>query len=298
MDATAVYRQVEIFVGQTTPAETHVIVRLPPALVADGWSIRGQVVGPACMYSSTLQARIPLRERLSSNSPLSLAVVPDPCFWTPAMPFLYRVEVTLAHRGVELPPVVREIGVRPLATRGKSLLLEGKNWVLRGGHEASVANAVFDDWHDADLAMLVGQPGDKSCAEASNIGVLLIAEIEPRTSSLESELDRLTAHPSVGLIILPFDASITQPAAAIARGAILVQRIAELSAAISPWAQAILCSATDPSALASFAAQSPLPVLVERRLQQPASGPHDARKDCDHLQRDLAGRSHFAGYIV
>ncbi len=296
--ADFVRNALDFFIGQTTPAEMHVAVRLPAELARDGWAIRGQVVGPTCCYSRTLLARIPLFERNQADDLLSLAIVPDPCFWTPAMPFLYRVEVTLVQDGVELPTLTREIGVRPLTTRGRSLLLEGKSWVLRGARSSSVATYAPGIWHESDMAQWIRSPSDEQCRVASRIGMLLAVEIPASVPTLESELRRLVAYPAVGLIVITSEPKLSVSIVSTARGAILVERLPNATAQPSPWAQAVLCDATDEDALRQVAAASRLPVIVERKLDQPALDPGAARLECDRLQRDLAGPDNFAGYLV
>lgn len=296
--ADLVRNSLEVCIGQTTPAEMHVVVRLPAELARDGWTIRGQVVGPTCCYSRTLLARIPLFERNQADALLSLAIVPDPCFWTPAMPFLYRVEVTLVQHGVELPALTREIGVRPLTTRGRSLLLEGKTWVLRVARSSSVATCAPGLWHESDMAQWIQSPSDEQCSEASRIGMLLAVEIPASVQSLEAELRRLVAYPAVGLIVITSELKLSASIASTARGAILVERLTNVAAQPLPWAQAVLCDATDQVALRQIVSLSRVPVIVERQLNQPALEPGAARLECDRLQRDLAGQDNFAGYLV
>src|SRR5262245_12021659 len=121
----------EVFIGEATPAEARIYVRLAHTERSDQqWA--GFVHGPSCAYSRTLPAQIPLQKKAVDSHVHFEAVIPDPCFWTPAMPFLYRVAVQSTNKGANESVAERTIGIRPLSVRGKRLLLEGKTWVLRG----------------------------------------------------------------------------------------------------------------------------------------------------------------------
>ena len=136
------------------------------------WQLTGKLIGPQCAFAHTLpahmkfasrQGNLPLPpgegwgEGAASSAPkgrskaetlLAEAVVPDPCCWTPELPFLYRaqlelrrsrvpgVEVLRAPSGMPDPEVVLQVdcvlGIRRFGVRGKNFYFEGKRFVLRG----------------------------------------------------------------------------------------------------------------------------------------------------------------------
>lgn len=290
----------EIFVGEANPAEARFYARMPwdaessPVLV-------GIVSGPSCRYARTLPARVALVDQGPGSSLLAQAIVPDPCFWTPDLPFLYDVEVQLrpgSRYTMPLPLARRTVGIRPLGVRGNRLVLEGKTWVLRGAQVASVGDFPLAAWHDAGAAMLVADPTDELCNEASRVGVLLLAELSCPTDRLPAELRRLSDHAAVGFAILPYDTIADDDLRQAARSLILVQMAAiESPQSTAPWAQVVICPAGDLDAACRFADACRLPIIACRKLDDPATV-QDARLACDRLQRDLAGRGDFAGYIV
>lgn len=296
--ADSLGRSLDVFVGQASPAEAEVFVRLPAELVRAGWSIRGRTMGPWCEYASTLAARIPLVPVSDGTKSLWRAIVPDPCFWTPEMPFLYRLEMEL-YRGAEtIPCHERTIGIRPLATRGRSLLLDRKAWVLRAARLPDTAKTLLAGYRKADLALVVSQASDQLCAEASQMGVMLAVQIAA-DADLRRELRRLSSFPAVGFAILGSHEAEEMNAAASAAGSgmVMVQQLAQALSCPLTCAKAILAPAVEAAKAEQFCEANHLPLIVERTAEPHASS-SDARVACDRLQRDLAGTGQFAGYVV
>jgi hypothetical protein len=162
----------------------------------------------------------------------------------------------------------------------------------------SVAELPLDAWHAKEATMCVDFPTDAQCMVASELGVLVVARISGTPPEFERKVRRLSAYPAVGFMELAPVGGISGDFKQAARNVLLVYRV-EPSGPIQPpaWADVILCPANDLEAAAAVAAQSRLPVIAERRLREPV-GLSEARAACDVLQRDLAGRGDFAGYIV
>ncbi len=118
---------------------------------------------------------------------LAEAVVPDPCFWTPELPFLYRAEIEL-RRGAELLwRCERLLGIRRLGVRGQSLFFDGKRFVLRGAMRPPMGSGEWGMGNDEAFAreswtaLVVPEPSDEVCELASRRGVLLVADLTPWT---------------------------------------------------------------------------------------------------------------------
>lgn len=284
----------QLFFGHVSPAEARAYVRIPSA--APPSQFVGTIAGPRCAYSSTLQARIPLRAASSGDGVLLEAVVPDPCFWTPELPFLYDVKIT-HQAGDSEDSFAGVIGFRPLATLDRQLRYAGRNWVLRAANAGSVAESSLDAWHEQELAMVVESPLDVLCQQASELGVLLIATIGPGVSQPEAELRRLARWPAVGFLLLESTGG-TNNVRRLAPNVIVASRYG--SAPVEGW-DLLLTSETDAlRAMAGFDG----PVVVERKIGSPVSI-EAARQACDLLQRDVAEMfvgeevaARPAGYIV
>ncbi len=298
--------RIEVFFGEANNAEARVYARLDATEAPGDCHLTGRVIGPICEYAHTLSAAIPLTmKRLPANiaapqppSLLAEAVVPDPCFWSTELPFLYRVEVELLRETELLAKTQRLLGIRPLGVFRRRLVFEAKPWVPRGMNLVGVPEAPLSDWRAADLVMVVECPNEVLCGDASRLGALVVAEVAGSPSDLVSEVQRLSRWPAVVIAGLnsatPLDAGIR----AKAKNLLLAQSIGPESA-IEPaaWADVGICESSDAADLSRRATGCRLPVIARR----PSAWRDDlvqARAECDLLQRDLAGTGDFAGYLV
>jgi hypothetical protein len=291
--------ELELFFGDANAAETRIYARLPLAGDAAGLSLSGTLTGPYCLYAATLPATIPLVDQGPGESLLAQAIVPDPCCWSPELPMLYNARVELRRGAEVLQRSERTLGIRPLGARGRRLIYEGKSWVLRGVSRGVVPQAPLEAWHEADTAMLIRQPDDNLCQQASRLGVLLVAEVGGDASQIAAELRRLSRWAAVGLAIVETTEPLTKEIRALARNLLLVQPASDSTSQPAPWAHAWLLD--EPSAALAGAAPSPCLVRAsaERRLTIADSSDFAAaRRQCDALQRDLAAQAQFAGYLL
>lgn len=296
--------QLDVFSGEANNAEARVYARLAGEGLPPGAQLSGRVIGPSCAYAQTLSAAIRLTPKQTPSNALepapllAEAIVPDPCFWSAEMPFLYRVEVEVRSGDHAPAAAERTLGIRPLGARGKKLILEGRPWVVRAIHNLQLPASNLSAWHAADAVMAVEDPDDELCREASRLGVWLAAWISPRADRVEAELRRLSRWPCVALAVLDSEAELSAAARTAARNLLLAQHVGP-GARLAPadWADAAICEDDDVERLAARAAPCIKPVLALRRGSW-----HDdlaaARRACDQLQRDLAGRGDFAGYVT
>lgn len=292
----------EIFFGDANNALARVYARLPAERLPEGCRLTGRVVGPTCAYSRTLPASIQLAARPSpaGEALLAEAIVPDPCFWTSDLPFLYQVQVELRRGDNVLESIVRPVGIRPLAITRRRFIWEGRAWVPRSALSAALPTASLADWRAADLVMCVERPADELCAEASRLGAVVAAELSGSAADAASEARRLARWPAVAMLLLdastPIDAALRQAARNL-----LLGRVQSPGNADADHADFIVCEGRTPDTIAACAlvVKSHCPPAVLARLD---SGWHDslsdARRACDALQAELAGRGEFAGYLV
>lgn len=230
----------------------------------------------------------------------SMAIVADPCLWTPQLPMLYEVQVELRQDDRVISRTNRPLAIRMFGPRGRDFNLAGKRWVLRGVRRSLLPDAPLAAWRETGAAMLVAAPDDTLADEAARLGVPLVALVRAESiNDLRAELSRLARFPSVVIAVidaaaeLPSDVPLTAPNILLAASC----RDEDAPSPLPPWANVLLCESTDAVKLARAASGRPFPVIALR----PEEGTADlatARRTCDILQRDLASHVDLAGYAV
>jgi hypothetical protein len=292
IDSAEFDRNLEVFFGRTSDAVAYVYARLP-GVPADGTcQLVGSLTGPHCQYAETLPAKSLLVDRGPGASLLAAAAVPEPCFWSPEMPHLYEVEVELRQGDRVLATAKRLFGFRNLGAAGGKLIYDAKRWVLRAVMADEVATGELADWRESITAMLVANPSDALCEQASRVGVLLVAEV---THADRAELLRLARWPAVGIVILP--ANVQEIADSGGHNLLLAKRFTSI-AAIKPTqgVGAALLEITGNEDVLMHEANGM--ALIACRPGGPFANVAAGRAACDRLQRDLAGKGDWSGYIV
>jgi hypothetical protein len=285
--------QLEVFFGEATIAQARVYARLRRGNWPADAKLTGTFTGPTCPYADTLPATYRFLDRGPGDTFLAETVVPDPCFWTPRMPYLYQVEIELRQGGVVLARASRPFAIRPLGVKGKNLLFEGKRWVLRGGIANQVNEIDLAAWHDAEVAMLLHDvPDEKLLALASKIGVLLV--VSP--SRQIDDARRLARHAAVGLIVLPLDSTNGPEIAKIAPNLVRTSIGGTMLDMLPSGIQVVMPAAITPDHLPEILNRFEGPVIPARCGVY--RDPQEVRAACDRLQRELAPFGDFAGYIA
>jgi hypothetical protein len=288
--------RLELFFGEATDTVAHVYARLLGSQPNDHLQLTGTLKGPSCRYARTLQASFSLVDRGPGNSVLAETIVPDPCFWTPEMPQLYQADVQLRQRGDILARTSRIFAFRRLGANGRKLLFDGKGCVLRAVSRDEVPATELSQWRELDAAMLVRDPDEKLCEEASRVGVLLVASVDPPASDWAGEICRLSRWPAVGMVVSLGGAALDPDD--LNHNLLLAERFRpENPIAPAAWADAVVCDMANPDTWAARTADCKLPIIAARPAAKPRSL-MEARALCDLLQRDLADQGEIAGYIV
>jgi hypothetical protein len=285
--------RLEIFFGHASDALARVYARLRGPEATEGLKLFGTLAGPDCLYAQTLPATFSFVDLGEGNSLVAQAVVPEPCFWSPQMPHQYRADVRLQRGGETVARAQRQLGIRLLGAAGRNLIHDGKRWVLRAVRGDEVATLDLHEWHEAEAALMVQNPPDELCREASRIGVLVVAEL---VTADPGEIRRLSRWPAVGLVVLDRAAEVDLQG--LAHNLLLAERFAaDDPLRPAPWANVAICEVARPEEMAAKAADCGLPILA-LRPGGPFAGVEPGRAQCDRLQRDLAGYGQFAGFIV
>jgi hypothetical protein len=279
---------VQVFTGDVNPAETRIYVRLPAAAVPENCRLAGSVIGPTCAYSHTLSAAVPLVDRGREPALLAEAIVPDACFWSPELPFLYQLRIELRQGGDLLEAIQRPIGIKPLGVWKNRLLYAKKTIVLRAARFEPALPEIVSACHEAEVTLLAVDPSDELLQRASQLGAWIIAYLRDAR-----ELARLSRWPAAAIAVLPHNSQLDGALEFQARNLLLAQSM-RLGDPVASWAELGICPREDAVALAG---QLSMPLIAAGSLDRDvAIGA--VRTECDHLQRDLAGQGEFAGYLV
>lgn len=286
---------IEVFHGEVTPHSAQIYARVEGLPGGEDWTIAGWLRGPECRLAKTLPTNHVFTDLGAGQTLLARAFLPDPCFWSPELPALYRVTIEVRQQNSVVHTEERELGVRFLGTQSDSFYWENKRWVLRGVSNTEFAKAALPVWRDAGAAMLVKDPSDELCCEASHEGVLLVACTADASLAM---LRRLARWAAVGIVVTSAEADILADSRRLFPNLMLAQFVS----VEKPWPPSPACSAVfvAESVLRSSESQftgGRLPIIAVRRLDSSVSLA-EGREACDTLQRDLAPIGDFAGYVV
>jgi hypothetical protein len=248
----------EVFHGQLTPNLAHIYVRVASFPGGGAWK----------------------------------ATLTDPCYWSSDLPSLYRLKVELRHAGQVIATHEQLFGMRFLGRRGRFFYLSNQRWVLRGAFGTSVAEESLPAWRELATAMIVEEPSQELCSEASRIGVVLIAIV-----SGNSDIRQFAQWPAVSLILCESSFDVKSNIQSAAPNVILGVSSQDAEFDVPMWSQATMINAAALPNCVEQLATRPIPLILCRRLKRPLPLP-DARAACDALQRDVVHHGDFAGYVV
>ncbi len=202
MSSSAEESRFVVFHGDVNPHRGHVYVQ-GPAVPHRDWQLRGQVHGPRSRLTRTLPATVPLQDLGAGPSALARALVPDPCCWTPGRPYLYDVEVEIWSGARQLDAFRQPLGLRRFGLDRGRFLLEGQPWPLVGCYDSSVLAGGWQAWRELEVARVVADPSEAICEEASEEGVVLIADLSRAAPGvLAREVQRVGKWAAVMLVLV------------------------------------------------------------------------------------------------
>jgi len=285
------FDQLQFILGQCTDSTAKAYLRSPPG--ADVGSLSASLYGPHCQFSRTLASDFALR---ASADGVQEVLVTEPCYWTPALPFLYELKVNLAGREQTVP-----VGLRRWTCSGQSFRMEGRRTVLRGAATTIGANEVFANAREAEIACLIRDFSDDACAAADRLGVPLVVDLRNAGDSLFSILDRLDWSASVLVALV----STTQLADAELirhwpRQCLLAHCLTAASTPDElddPNTEALAIELAPAERPPAWLSEIDRPLIAIRQGKNYAS-PAEARAACDRLQAELAPDFNLAGYFV
>jgi beta-galactosidase/beta-glucuronidase len=132
---TGPIRDITVAPVRLTPAEAVLAIELQCAALQPTTEIRGRLMGPNCLYSTTIEVAHPLhmtdRERGHPPKVRGRIVIPEPAWWDCESPFLYHGPIELWEHERKIGEVRLRIGLRHAEWKGEQLHWNGKPIELR-----------------------------------------------------------------------------------------------------------------------------------------------------------------------
>ncbi len=299
-----------IFVGDANDAEARVYAMLPRTGLPEDARLSGELAGPYCRYSQTLPARIRFLDRGPGATLLAEAIVPDPCFWTPDLPFMYSAELRIVSgdAGSSSVPLLerRPVAIRRLGVRDASIYLDAKRFVLRGLRRPGAAIEELKDARSAGTALYVDHASNDFLREASEEGVPLVLNLQSRRqpaagsddlTRVSADLARVGRWPAVAIVVLDGGLPVGRELRQLARNTLLAHNITNGQPdRLAPWAH-LFWWPTEIELRSAITLPNTVPIVAFRDGGACATI-EEGRLRCDRLQADLASFGDFAGYFT
>lgn len=288
----------EAFHGNVSPNLARLYVRavdVPTETISENLVVQGLVQGPHCPGTRMLTARFPLKDLGPGETPLAAAEIPDPCCWTDELPAVYEITASLYSGKHEIATQTFSFGIRALGVGGTNFYRMGKRVVIRALNASMLAETALSHWKETLATMIAEDPADKLCAEASALGVPLLARFTNAAPPTIDRLRKLASFAAVAGVILESETELDHAVGGLHPNWLCIeQRPPRCELPAARWANALLVPADDAARLVHTAN---VPILAFRPLESRLPL-EQARQSCDRLQRDLARSGQFAGYVV
>ena len=192
---------VEIRNRSLTPAEAEVWLIVRAEHITETTEVRGRLMGPGCPYSSTIEVAYPLRPLAHPPAdvpPLTRRVtIPEPSFWEPESPFLYRGPVELWQDGQRCERVTVSHGLCSSSLTPRGLRWNGKPLPLRGRAVRGLTedNALLLRRSGFNLLLApIDEP--QTWEIADRFGFLVLGDVPSLDDAALRCIEQLTPHPS------------------------------------------------------------------------------------------------------
>ncbi len=202
-------REFEVQLTRLNPAEAELWIRVVPERSAPDLEIRGRLIGPRCIYATTVEVAYPLRRLRPSIEAASglvrRVVVPEPSFWEPETPFLYQGPLELWEGGRPVDRVHVSCGLRVVGQRMHRPELNGRPLFVRAVGGGRVSDATSPALRAMGVNTLILPPAEQTAAVwemADRLGFLGIGRL-PATAAAFEQARAARFHPSCLGWLLP-----------------------------------------------------------------------------------------------
>lgn len=179
-------RRIEVHDGSLNPVAAEVWIAVQMEYRTETTEVRGRLMGPRCLYSSTIEVAYPLRPVPSHQMPQEpsgltvRAVIPEASLWEPQCPFLYHGPIELWQDGQRCDRINVNHGLRSLRRSERGLLVNGRPLALHGRRIASCSDEEATAWRQAGYNLLIAPVAAGSLAvweHADRFGFLMLGQL-------------------------------------------------------------------------------------------------------------------------
>jgi hypothetical protein len=179
-------RRIEVHNRSLNPVSAEVWISVLPGQLTAATEVRGRLMGPRCLYSSTVEVAYPLRPLPpQQKSPLSsgltvCAVIPEASLWEPQCPFLYQGPIELWQDGQCCDRIILSHGLRSLQRNERGLCVNGRRLTLHGQKIAACSDEEATQLHQAGYNLLIAPATTDSLAvweQADRFGFLVLGQL-------------------------------------------------------------------------------------------------------------------------
>ncbi|NOY41914.1 MAG: hypothetical protein GXP26_08770 [Planctomycetes bacterium] len=292
--------QIQFHVGTTSPSAASVYFTMRDG--AKIVSAAGTFSGPFCEYARTLPTEfsVQLATHPAREQSIAESLIIDPCFWSPTLPFTYKVELQLQLESGHEISYRGTVGMRQWHAEQKSFYLGFRRTVLRGYRCHDLCDETIQRAHQQESALLVDPAGQTAYEAADRLGVGLVVDLRKAGESLHDQIHGLNWHPSAMVAMVNAEQLSQIGSSAWPRQCLLAQCLtaeSQHSEISEPQPEVLAIELNAGERPPAWLAGVEQPTIALRRnvsedqLQEP-------RRCCEMLQAELAPDFSLAGYFV
>lgn len=174
-------KHVRISQRSLSPVEADLLIEVDADAKSPDFELRGRLVGPTCPYSSTIEVAYPLR-MLPLTGETSLlhgrVVMPEPSWWDPTSPFLYRGRIELWQADRLLESTNIRYGLRSVRLKPEGLFWNGKKLTLRAADRRNLTADELPELRRQGINALILSPdADDLWLAAERLGFVIIGRV-------------------------------------------------------------------------------------------------------------------------
>jgi hypothetical protein len=259
-------REVRITQPKWDPGSAELWISLVADFVTPATEMRGRLVGPRCVYSTTVEVAYPFRPlaRRPEGIPgiTQRVIIPEASLWEPECPFLYEGTVELWQDGQHCDQAPARHGLRLLQLNSSGLRLNGNKFALSGKRLSHLFVEQVATLRKAGIntvCLPINQDAEQAYDVADRLGMFILGRDFSNVDGFDLALS-LKRHPScLGWFLSPYEIEKCMgqgsdwPARAAEWGSLIIAQLDKPPTHPLPdWVSAVACEASNLAKLGSI----------------------------------------------